>query len=165
MNNKISKFNKIIYTVIFTALAMFVFMLNISIQDMNYYSELSSIQQFFIALNLSFNDFDIIYVALGLFIFNYFYKIYFNDVKFNKKSIINMIISFLLSVFILISKSYKINNTLETLHSTPAQVVKSLLLLIGYFLIIYAVLKHISNLKLVKNLEEKSKKKIQFGKK
>ena len=159
MNNKISKFNKIIYTVIFTALAMLVFMLNISIQDMNYYSELSSIQQFFIALNLSFNDFDIIYVALGLFIFNYFYKIYFNDVKFNKKSIINMIISFLLSVFILISKSYKINNTLETLHSTPAQVVKSLLLLIGYFLIIYAVLKHISNLKLVKNLEEKSKKK------
>ena len=155
---KIDKFNKIIYTLLITFLSSLLFIININIPDLSYYSNRTEIYKFFTGIWLSLKEFDIIYVVLSIFIFYYFYKIYFNGNKFNKKSIINMIVSICITILLLICKSYKIDNTLNTLINSPLQIFKTIILGIGYYFIFYAIIKHILSIKIDKKTKKKTKK-------
>ena len=157
--NKITQLNKVLYVLIFTVATMLVFVVNINQQDISFYSQSSPTYQFFLELYLSVQNFDIIYVTLGIFIYYTYYHIYFDGKKLTKESFINSAIAVLLTFIIIIGKSYKVDNTLGTIFNTKAQIVKCIFLGIGYYFMFYALLKKICQLKL-EHIKSKKKNKI-----
>ena len=145
---KIEHLNKILYTLIFTGFTTLIFVLNISQQNMNFYAEHTGLNRFVLELNLSIKDFDIMYVTLAIFIYYMYYQVYFDGKKLNKNSLINCVISLIITFTIIIGKSYKLDNTLGIIFNTPAQFLKCFLMAIGYYLMFYALLKKVTSLKI-----------------
>lgn len=155
---KLEKINKILYTIILTAFTTLVFVVNISQPNMSFYANESKAYQLATEIWLSVKEFDIIYVTMAIFVFYAYYKIYFNQEKLNKKDFVNSIIAVILSAITIIGKSYKIDNTLATIFGSTSQLIKCILLSIGYYFMFYAILKAISSIKIEKNNKKKSKK-------
>lgn len=155
---KLEKINKILYTIILTSFTTLVFVVNIARPNMSFYASQSKSYQLATEIWLSVKDFDVIYVTMAIFVFYAYYRIYFNGEKLGKKSLINSIIAVILSAITIIGKSYKIDNTLSTIFGTTSQLVKCILLAIGYYFMFYAILKAISSIKIELNFKKKSKK-------
>lgn len=155
---KLEKINKILYTIILTSFTTLVFVVNIARPNMSFYASQSKSYQLATEIWLSVKDFDVIYVTMAIFVFYAYYRIYFNGEKLGKKSLINSIIAVILSAITIIGKSYKIDNTLSTIFGTTSQLVKCILLAIGYYFMFYAILKAISSIKIEPNFKKKSKK-------
>lgn len=155
---KLEKINKILYTIILTSFTTLVFVVNIARPNMSFYASQSKNYQLATEIWLSVKDFDVIYVTMAIFVFYAYYRIYFNGEKLGKKCLINSIIAVILSAITIIGKSYKIDNTLSTIFGTTSQLVKCILLAIGYYFMFYAILKAISSIKIEPNLKKKSKK-------
>lgn len=155
---KLEKINKILYTIILTSFTTLVFVVNIARPNMSFYASQSKNYQLATEIWLSVKDFDVIYVTMAIFVFYAYYRIYFNGEKLGKKSLINSIIAVILSAITIIGKSYKIDNTLSTIFGTTSQLVKCILLAIGYYFMFYAILKAISSIKIELNFKKKSKK-------
>lgn len=154
---KLEKINKILYTIILTAFTTLVFVVNISQPNMSFYANKSKAYQLATEIWLSVKEFDIIYVTMAIFVFYAYYKIYFNQEKLNKKDFVNSIIAVILSAITIIGKSYKIDNTLATIFGSTSQLIKCILLSIGYYFMFYAILKAISSIKIEKNNKKKAK--------
>lgn len=131
---------------------------------MSFYQDENTIYQLATEIWLSIEEFDIAYVTLGIFIFYAYFQIYFNGTKLTKTSLINMIISIILTITIIIGKSYKIDNTLNIIFATPAQTIKFILISIGYYLIFYALLKKLSSIHLKKYFQKKKPNDSKFKK-
>lgn len=155
---KLEKINKILYTIILTSFTTLVFVVNIARPNMSFYASQSKNYQLATEIWLSVKDFDVIYVTMAIFVFYAYYRIYFNGEKLGKKCLINSIIAVILSAITIIGKSYKIDNTLSTIFGTTSQLVKCILLAIGYYFMFYAILKAISSIKIEPNFKKKSKK-------
>ena len=97
--NKLYKFNKYLYLFLFTVITMLVFLIRFEFNDMSSLVNSNYLSSFFAELNLSFKDYDIIYVTLLVFILYFYNSVYFNGSKYTKKSIIMTIVSFLISIF------------------------------------------------------------------
>lgn len=145
---RITKLNKIIYTLIFASLSLLVFIMSIEEVNMDFYKHYSKIYQFYHAISFSLKDFDIMYVTLGIFIYYAYYNIYFDDKKLNYKNLINCLIAILLTFLTIVGKNYKIDNTLGMIFNTKAQIVKCLLLSLGYYFIYYAITKKATSIKI-----------------
>ena len=155
---KLEKINKILYTIILTSFTTLVFVVNIARPNMSFYASQSKNYQLATEIWLSVKDFDVIYVTMAIFVFYAYYRIYFNGEKLGKKCLINSIIAVILSAITIIGKSYKIDNTLSTIFGTTSQLVKCILLAIGYYFMFYAILKAISSIKIEPNFKKKKQK-------
>lgn len=158
MMKKTEKVNKILYTLIFTFFTMLIFVMAINEQNMSFYQNESWLYQFVMGISLSIKEFDVMYVALGVFVFYTYYHIYFDGSKLNRDSFINSIISVILTFVVIIGKSYKIDNSLGTIFNTPAQVFKCVCLGLGYYFVFYALFKKLNSIRIEKKVKKKSPK-------
>lgn len=159
MMSKMQKFNKFLYAFIFSVLSMFVFVLEFKTYNSIYTASDSAVVNFFIEFYRSLKSFDIVYVTLWIFILYFYFNVYFNDIKYSKKSFIYTVIAIIFSLITIMGKSYGIDNTLKTIYENSVQIFKTILLFFGYYLIYYAILKKLFNFKLEK---EDVKKKHHF---
>ena len=141
--NKLYKFNKYLYLFLFTVITMLVFLIRFEFNDMSSLVNSNYLSSFFAELNSSFKDYDIIYVTLLVFILYFYNSIYFNGSKYTKKNMIMTIISFLISIFTVLCKSYVIDGTLRNIYLSDVQIFKSIIFLLGYWIIYYAIIKKI----------------------
>ena len=153
---KLEKINKIMYTLIFATLSTLVFIVTLSKPNMAFYVQESKLYQFITEIWLSLKDFDVAYVTLFVFIYYAYYNIYFDNSKLTSKSFINAAISIILTAITLIGKCYKIDNTLNTMVDSGAQILKFAILSIGYYLIYYAIIKKITSIKIKPEIKKKS---------
>lgn len=153
------KFNKYLYTFIFSMISVLVFLIDYKMCDSIHLSNDSLFVNFFVEIYQSIKNFDIIYVALWVFIFNFYYDIYFDSKKYGKINFLWIGMSIFFSIFTVIGNSYLIDNTLHTLYSSVAQIFKTVIFLLGYNLIYYAIIKKFF---IIKYSFEFLKKKVQF---
>ena len=104
-------------------------------------------------------EFDITISMFGVFIFVFYYKIYFNETKINKTSIINMIISTIVSISLVIGKLLQIDNIGEKYFTSSSHFIKCGLLFIGFYLMIYSIIKYLLQKINSQNKEKTQKKK------
>lgn len=156
--NKAYKFNKYLYIFVFTIISMLVFVIrfeykkNFSLVGNNY------LVNFFTEFNSSIKEYDIIYISLLVFIVYFYNDVYFNGNKYLKKNVIMTIISLLIAMFTVIGKSYMIDGTLRNIYKTDVQIFKSVIFLLGYWVIYYAILKKIFSIKFdLKNVKKKDR--------
>ena len=154
----INKFNKYLYVFIFSFFTLMVFIINYRAIDPRFLTGDSKTINFFIEINQSIKPFNFIYVALFIFILYFYNGIYFNDRKFDFKFKISLIVALLLSVLSIINESFLIDNTLNTIYSSYAQIFKSIILIVGYYLMYYAIIKKILSVK----FDFMVKKKVKF---
>lgn len=153
--NKLYKFNKYLYLFLFTVITMLVFLIRYKFNDMSSFVNSNYLSSFFAELNSSFKDYDIIYVTLFVFILYFYNSIYFNGSKYTKKNMIMTIVSFLISIFTVLCKSYVIDGTLRNIYISDVQIFKSIIFLLGYWIIYYAIIKKLFSI----SFDSKSKKK------
>lgn len=150
------KFNKYLYIFIFSVLTLLVFILKIEECSEYYLFHNNVIVNFFSELYYSLEGFDIIYVSLYIFILYFYSKVYFDDKIQYKNKTISIVLSIIFSIITVIGKSYSMNNTLNILYSSPGQVFKTIVYLLGYYLIYYSILKKVLNIN-IKNFKLKKK--------
>lgn len=153
---KVIKLNKIIYTLIFAILSTLVFTLNIARPNMAFYANDNILYQYATEVWLSFKEFDTAYVTLFIFIYYAYYNIYFDGTKLSGKNFINSSIAIILTTITLIGKSYKIDNTLNTIVESTPQIIKFIILSFGYYFIFYAIIKKITSIKININFKKKA---------
>lgn len=150
-----NKVNKVLYLICICALSMSVFIFDYSQPNIAFYSNYSFINKFIMEIFDSIKSFDIAYITIFIFMFYFFYKVYFNGDKINKKYVI---ISMIISLIIVIFSSYSLTNKLDLLYISFAQVFKTIIFFFGYYFIIYAFIKQFSKIKITK--EDLKKKQI-----
>ena len=141
------KFNKYLYTFIFSIISVLVFLIDYKMCDAIHLSNDDLFVNFFIEIYQSIKNFDIIYVALWVFVFYFYYDLYFDGKKYSKINFIWIGMAIFFSIFTVIGNSYLIDNTLNTLYSSLAQIFKTIIFLLGYYLIYYAIIKKIFTIK------------------
>lgn len=158
MMYKMSNFSKYLYCFIFAAISMFVFLIDYAALDPRYLINDSAIVSFFEEIFYSLKLFDFIYTLLFIFVFYFYVNVYFDSNKYSKKSLLCSIFSVLFVCMTILFKSYGVDNTLNTIYSSYAQIFKTILLCLGYYFIYYAILKKIVNIKFnINNLKKKVK--------
>ena len=103
--------------------------------------------------------FDIIWFLIYIMIFYFFSKSYFKKEK-TKVSIV--ILSLLLSTCLLLGHSFADTNSLEPLFHGGVQIIKSITRLLGYYFIIYAVIKEFLEVIKRSNKKESTNKVLSF---
>ena len=156
--DKLYKFNKYLYLFIFTIITMLVFLIRFEFNDKMSFDNSNYLSNFFAEFGSSFKNYDIIYVTLLVFILYFYNSIYFNEEKYGKKNIIITIISFLISILTVLGKSYVIDGTLRNIYMSDVQIFKSMIFLIGYWIIYYAIIKKLFSI----YFKKKDKKKKHF---
>lgn len=146
--NKMYKFNKYLYIFVFTIISMFVFIIRFEYKKSFSLVGDNYLINFFNDFNSSIKDYDIIYISLLVFILYFYNDVYFNGNKYTKKNVIMTIVSFLISLFTVVGKSYMIDGTLRNIYMNDVQIFKSIIFLFGYWVIFYAILKKILSIKI-----------------
>ena len=155
-NNYIVTIKKIILTLIATLFSSLVFLLKFEKTNGLYLEIDTEVYRFFKELQYSLKDFDISSILLLIFIFYFYYNSFFK-IKINKnKKIFSACFAFWFTIITLIGKSFAIDNTLLSLYSNDVQIIKSILLGIGYFFLYFAVILNFLSIDL-KNIKKNSK--------
>ena len=144
------KFNKYLYVFIFSILSLSVFILKIDECASYYLNNANPIVNLFSEIFYSLEQFDVIYVTLYIFIIYFYSKVYFDYDNKYKNIVVSVIFSIIFSIITVIGNSYRINNTLNLLYSSPGQIFKTIVYLLGYYLIYYAIIKKVLNIKIEK---------------
>ena len=156
--NKAYKFNKYLYIFVFTIISMLVFVIRFEYKKTFSLVGNNYLVNFFTEFNSSIKEYDIIYISLLVFIVYFYNDVYFNGNKYLKKNVIMTIISLLIAMFTVIGKSYMIDGTLRNIYKTDVQIFKSVIFLLGYWVIYYAILKKIFSIKFdLKNVKKKDR--------
>ena len=134
---------KIVCVFLFTCFSLHIVMLNLDIVDSDFLGVDNVIYLFYLSLWLSMNQVDIIWFILGVFIFDFYYSIYFVEGCWKINRIIVIAISIVMSVAILGGISLYNYHNLQMLYISAIQVYKCLMTGIGYYFIIYALLKEV----------------------
>lgn len=150
-----NKFNKYLYIFIFSILSILVFVMNVN-ECSSVYLNNNWIVNFFSEIYYSLKPFDILYVTLYIFILYFYSNVYFDDKKKYKNKIISMIIAIIFSIVTLVGKTYMGNISLNILFSSLGQIFKTIVYISGYYLIYYAIIKMILNIK-ISNIKVKKK--------
>ena len=141
--NKQIEFSKIFYVFLLAGFSLHIFVLDLKIQDSNFVDASNGIYNFYLTLWASMEEFDIIWIIFGILIYYFYYQTYFLEDGINKRKIFLIIISILLSIFLLVVMSICNYNSLDMLFSSATQVYKCLMVGVGYYFIIYAFLKRL----------------------
>lgn len=137
--NYVDIVNKIVYTLIATLFSSLVFILKFEKINGLFLRNNSGLYKFFTEIYDSLRPFEISSVILLIFIFYFYFNSFFNKRNSKKQKLFSIFIALVFTVITLIGKSLAIDNTLQTLYTTEAQIVKSILLGIGYFFIYFSV--------------------------
>lgn len=157
--DKMNKFNKGLYAVIFSIISMSVFIIKFEPYN-SFFLKDSALVNFFTEFENAVKGFDIIYVTIWFFMLYFYFNVYLDGEKFNKKKIFCVITSIVLAIVTILGKSYSLSNSLESLYSSAMQIFKTIVFSLGYYLIYYALLKKLLSIKL--NNEKNVKKKRSF---
>lgn len=144
-NNVYYTFNKIIYTAIMTFLSSLVFIVDLKPANGNFYEINNKFYKFLTDIYSSLRDFDIIWVVLLIFIFYFYYNVLFNEKTNKKMRIISGIVSLIFVGLTIIGKCLSYGNSLEMIYCSSAQIVKTIFISIGYFIIYYSLYISILN--------------------
>ena len=128
---------------LFTGFSLHIFILDLRIINLNFSGVDNAIYTFYLILWKSMESFDIIWIILGIFLFDFFYHTYFTLGVWKINRLIIIFVSIIISSFILIFNSLYIYHDLRMLFSSFVQVYKCLMVGIGYYFIIYAILKRL----------------------
>ena len=145
--SKMNKFNKYLYAFIFSIISMSVFIMKFEAYS-PFFLKGDAVSNFFTEFEYAVNGFDVVYVTVWFFMFYFYFNIYFDGEKFNKKKLICMIISIVLTVVTIVGRSYSMVNSMEMLYSSLMQIVKTVLFSLGYYLIYYALLRKLFSIKI-----------------
>lgn len=156
MMNKFNKFNKYLYTIVFSMITVLVFLIDFKAYEPIYLTSDVAHVNFLAEIYFSISGFDIIHVILWLFIAYCYYNIYFCSEKYDKKrSIVYIVLSLFFTILTIVSKSYSIDNTLNTLYSSNAQILKTFIYFVGFYLMYYAIIKMFVTFRLDGNVFKK----------
>ena len=154
---KLGIFYKYFYITFFSFLSLLVFVIDYVPFDPRFLANKSEMLNFFVEIQSSVRGYDSSYIALWLFIFIFYKGVYFDGTKYGKKGIFCSVVAFLFMVLSIFANSFSIDDTLNALYSTKAQILKTGVFAIGYYLIYYAMLKKLVNIKIKDiNLKKKS---------
>ena len=156
--NKIYKFNKCLYTFIFSIISMSVFIINFKPYLAYFPENNNDITNFFIEFEQSVKEFDIIYVTLWIFILYFYFNVIFDGKNHGKKKLIYIIGAIILTVLTIIGKSFSMTDSLSYLFSSHMQIFKTVIFTLGYYLIYYAILKKLLSIKLDFNNVKKKRR-------
>lgn len=159
MMNKVVKFNKFVYALIFSMISTLVFIVDFVPVNPAYLVEDIEVYKFLTEINISLDNYNGISVILWIFIFYFYFTTYFDGKNNKKKSIFLILIAIVASIFTIVCKSYSYDNKLNIIWFSKVQIVKTIVFFIGYILIYYALFKKISNVKLDLSI---FKKKTEF---
>lgn len=148
MNNKISIFNKYLYSFIFSMISALVFIVDYSPVNSVFLTDDNVFYNFFTEIYISLDNYNGISVILWIFIFYFYFNVYFDDKNNRKRNLILSIFAIIFSIFTIVCKSYVFDNTLSSIYSSSIQIIKTIVFFVGYFLIYFALLKKISTLNL-----------------
>ena len=155
--SKAYKFNKYLYTFIFSIISMSVFIIDFK-PYLTYFPENNPvIVNFVTEFEHSLKGFDVIYVTLWIFILYFYFNVYFDGKNYGKKKLIYIIGAIIFTVVTILGKSFSMSNSLTYLTSSHMQIFKTIIFSFGYYLIYYALLKKILNIKIdFKNVKKKT---------
>jgi len=134
---------KIFYIFLFTCVSLHIFVLNLIVFDSSFSGIDNAFYVFHLNLWMSMEAFDISWIVLGIFLFDFYYHTFFIEGSWKINRIIVVIISIIFSIIILLIKSLYTYHNLRMIFDSFVQLYKCLMVGMGYFLIIYAVLKKI----------------------
>ena len=152
------KISKILIILLFTIITLMT--LNININPWQLPNSKGIIYEIIITIK----EFDIILSLLGIFVFSFYYKTYFNEEKFTKKNIIISIISSICSISIVIGKLLSIDNIGEKWFTSFSHFFKCSILFLGLYLIFYSVIKSLLKLDSLKKLKKDKNQKKKLNK-
>ena len=143
MNKKGNKsflytFNRIIYTAILTFLSSLVFIMEFKPANGTYLENHNETYKFLIDIYNSLRDFDVVWVLLIVFIFYFYYNVFFNSDKSKKGKVLSALVSLWFVGVTIVGKCFAIDNSLRSIYCSEAQIIKTILLSIGYFIIFYS---------------------------
>ncbi len=136
-------FYKIFIVFLMSCFSLHIFVLDLSIKYVNPTSVVNSVHKFYLLLWVSMDEFDVIWVVLLIFIYYFLYNNYFIDNKWTKIKTLSCLLSFMISLSIIIGLSLYNYHNLSMITNSFVQVFKCTMVGIGYYLIIYAILKNI----------------------
>ena len=153
MNKKGNKsflytFNRIIYTAILTFLSSLVFIMEFKPANGTYLENHNETYKFLIDIYNSLRDFDVVWVLLIVFIFYFYYNVLFNSDKSKKGKVLSALVSLWFVGVTIVGKCFAIDNSLRSIYCSEAQIIKTILLSIGYFIIFYSLCISIINFRI-----------------
>lgn len=162
MKAKISnlKLNKYIAILIITIFSCMVFILEFQEPTGIYYSNNNTFFQFITCFYESMKPFETMWVLLFGLIFYFNFNILFNDKTTKFKQFFSFIIGIILTTITIIGKSLAIDNTLNTLQSSNVQILKIIIISLGYFFLFYTSSICILNFE-PNNIKKKPKSKLE----
>lgn len=138
---------RIVYTFWMTFFANFVFIMDYKPSYVfNFENDMDGFSKFLNELNVSIQNFEIKSLILVVFIFYFFYHSYFHSKNNLRKYIFSFGISFIFVILTLIGKSFYYNNTLDLIYSTNCQILKSIILGIGYLFLYCSICLSVLNI-------------------
>lgn len=137
------RFSRLFYLFLLTGFTLHIFILDLKIPDASYVGVENWFYQFYLTLWLAMEEFDVIWIISAIFIYYFYEQVYFiGDPNSWKKKILVMI-SIFLSIIILIGTSFYYYGNLKMIFCSFIQVYKCFMVGIGYYFMIYAILKKI----------------------
>lgn len=159
VNNKLDTFNKIVYTAIITFLSSLVFVIEFKPANGNFLENNNKFYIFLVDIYNSFREFDIVWILLIVFIFYFYYNILLNSKNSKRQKLLSIVVSILFAGMTIIGKSLGIDNSLQPVYCSAAQIVKTFFLFIGYFIIYYSLCISIINFR-INIIKKKSKSRL-----
>lgn len=128
---------------LFVGFSLHIFILNLDIVNLDFAGVDNAVYAFYLGLWRSMESFDVIWIILAIFLFDFFYNTYFISGIWKINRLIVICMSVIISIFILIFTSLYMYRDLRILFDSFVQVYKCLMVGFGYYFIIYAILKRL----------------------
>ena len=126
-----------------TGFSMHIFMIDLKIPNITYPEVSHFFYRFYLTLWVSMKEFDIIWIILFIFIYYYFYHNYFIDDDWNNIKTVASAIATSMSISLIVGESLSYYKNLNMLFYTPTQIFKCVMVGIGYYLILYIIIRNI----------------------
>ncbi len=137
-------FWKILGVFLLMVFSMHIFVMDLEIMRPNFFAIENEMYRFNLTFWESMEDFHSTWVILGIFIFYFYYHVYFIKDHLGEKKKIISLVAIVISIMILVGKSYYYYGNLDMIFSSNVQIFKCFLVGFGYYFMIYAILKWIN---------------------
>lgn len=132
------KYIKIILLIVLAFLSICVLCINLNEVNVSNLSAQSRLAKFFEKCIESFEGNNVAYVPIFIALYYFYSKTYFDGKKINKVSVI---LSIFFSVMMVLGYSYKTTNSWDLIFGSGFQLMKSIIVMLGYYTMFYIVIK------------------------
>ncbi|MEE3342966.1 MAG: DUF6020 family protein [Bacilli bacterium] len=155
------KLNTLLFSIIVSVFIIIPFIVKFEVSKGVYYDNPNKLYQAIVNVYNSFEEFDIKWSLLFLFVFSFVYRV-FKEHLSKKQIIIGIGTSLLLTCITMIGKALSINDNLVPLFQPSYQIVKSIVIGLGYFFIYYILYCKIIKLNIKIDFSKKKGKLSKF---